>query len=198
MQVYDALTAAELAAANQVVPLGDLWIERDTGYAKRGDGATPYNSLLRWAGGQSSLTAWKRADQSSTDGTNLADVDWLSFPILASGVYVAEYHLFYTAAATTTGLVLSVNGPASPTISYFATRVPTSTTATVYGATDTYDTALVAADTPSTTVFHRCDLEAFVQNGSTAGTLALRFRTEVNASAVTIKKGSWARLTRVG
>lgn len=198
MQVYDALTAAELAAANPVVPMGSIYIERDTGYAKRGDGATAYNSLLRWAGGQTSLTAWKRADQSSTDGTNLADVDWLSFPILASGVYVAEYHLFYTAAATTTGLVLSVNGPTTPTISYFASGIPTSTTATVYGASDTYDTALVAADTPSTTAFHRCLLEAFIQNGTTAGTLALRFRTEENASAATIKKGSWARLTRVG
>lgn len=198
MQVYDALTAAELAAANPVVPTGSIYMERDTGYAKRGDGATAYNSLLRWAGGQSSLMAWKRADQSSTDGTNLADVAWLTFPILASGVYVAEFHLFYTAAATTTGLVLSVNGPTTPTISYFATRVPTSATASAFGASDTYDAELTAADTPSTTAFHRCDLEAFIQNGTTAGTLALRFRTEVNASAVTIKKGSWARLTRVG
>lgn len=46
MNVYDALTAAELTSTNLTVPAGDIWIERDTGYAKRGRGiawtSTPY------------------------------------------------------------------------------------------------------------------------------------------------------------
>lgn len=47
MNIYDSLTAAELSSSNPVIPSGDLWVERDTGYAKRGTGAA-WNSTSYW------------------------------------------------------------------------------------------------------------------------------------------------------
>lgn len=45
----DSETAAKLAADNPVVPRGLLIVEKDTGMAKLGDGATRWNSLGYWS-----------------------------------------------------------------------------------------------------------------------------------------------------
>lgn len=42
---YASLTAAELAAVNNIFPEGQLVVEADTGKMKVGDGVTAYNSL---------------------------------------------------------------------------------------------------------------------------------------------------------
>lgn len=48
MNIYASLTAAELTSINPVVPVGEIWMEKDTGYAKRGNGATTWTNLSYW------------------------------------------------------------------------------------------------------------------------------------------------------
>lgn len=155
---------------------------------RRGYFRPPVNDVL----------AHKTGDQNSSDGTNLVDVNDLTWAVEAGGVYILDGLVMALAAATTTGLALALNGPASPTIIQYATLSPVAATSTNWWAATTYDTALVATGSVSTANPYPVRFNAFLVNGVNAGTLALRFRTEVDTSQVTIKRGSWGRLTRVG
>jgi hypothetical protein len=190
--------AALLASENEVVPHGEVWVESDTGIAKRGNGNTAYNSLPYWTPG--TQFAYTTADQSSTDGTNLSDVAGLGFKVAASGVYIFEYYVHTSSAAGTTGLALSVNGPTSPTYIMYTSSITGATPFSLFGAgAAAYDTALVSSGSSASAAAPiPLILTGHLVNGSTAGTLILRMRTEVNASAATIHRGSWGRLTRVG
>lgn len=41
-------SAAQLTSENPVPPMGELWVEHDTGYVKRGNGHTAWTSLSYW------------------------------------------------------------------------------------------------------------------------------------------------------
>jgi hypothetical protein len=145
-------------------------------------------------GGVPPVVVRKTADQSNSSGTVLADVTGLTFPVAANTAYVFEFHLFVVAQALTTGLVVSVNGPLLPTHVRFGAHIPTTATAFFSGGATAYDTALVSTATPSLTVPHLTIVRGVLENGINAGTLALRMRSEVNGSSVTIQRGSWGRL----
>jgi hypothetical protein len=140
----------------------------------------------------------KTADQSSTDGTNLADVTEMSWPIEAGGIYIVEFQLLKSSAATTTGLAVALNGPASPTYLRYTLWSATGSTSLLVSAATTYNTALVSTGVVNTTVPTTDFVNGYVVNGVNAGTLTLRMRTEVDTSAATIQRGSWGRLTRIG
>ncbi len=142
--------------------------------------------------------AHKTVDQSNNSATVLADVTELTFPVVANGIYAIEFRLFVVAAATTTGLVVSLNGPAIGTgYMRFGAHIPTTGTALTINGTGTYDSPIVAASTPSITIPTPTLVNAYLANGATAGTVALRMRSEVAGSNVTIQRGSWGRLTRI-
>lgn len=136
----------------------------------------------------------KAADQSANTNVALADVTGLTFPVAANTAYTFEFYVFYAAQATTTGLVLAVNGPLLPGHVRYGLHLPTTATAFFSAGATAYDAALVATATPSTTVPHMAMLVGSVENGPNAGTLALRMRSEVNLSNATIQRGSWGRL----
>ncbi len=131
----------------------------------------------------------KEADQSNSSNVNFADVTGLSFPVAANKVYDFDFTIYFTTAAAQTGLVLSVNGPSSPVAVRYSAQIGESATAwrtvvqTAYdqpvtGTTSTAGTALVA------------HVRGTIQTNSAGGTLVVRFRSEVNGSAVTILRGS--------
>ncbi len=145
--------------------------------------------------------AVKTADQISTV-TGHADVTDLQFAIAASTVYSFEFFVVFQTAATTTGIDLSINGPASPTDVTWYDQIMLSGAAGTAGVETKAQIALDAThitasiDAANT---NRCAvLRGMIRNGVNAGTLTLRFATEVGASSVTIKQGSWARLSRIG
>jgi len=138
------------------------------------------------------------ADQSNSTLV-LSDVTEMAFPIVAAGVYIFEFNLMVVTAATTTGLVVAVNGPASPTyVRYeFFSAVSNSTMNTAGAAT--FDTAIVAGAGLTVATAPLLNLvTGYVVNGVNAGTLQLRMRSEIDTSAATIQRGSWGRITRVG
>lgn len=141
----------------------------------------------------------KSADQSNSSNTTLADVTGMGFAVDASTEYIAEWHLFVVAAATTTGLVVGVNGPTigAGSIKY-SYEAPTSGTARFQSGATAYDTALVSTGVPSVTLPHMHHVYAHFIAGVTGGTLALRMRSEVSGSNATIQRGSYGFLHRVG
>jgi hypothetical protein len=140
--------------------------------------------------------AFKTGDQANST-VNFSDVTDMAMAMEASTDYFAYWDLFVTAAATTTGLVIGVNGPASPTSVKLAMVSPTGATAIFAGGATAYETAVTATGVISTTVPTLVSVAAHIRNGTTAGNLQLRMRSEINASAVNILRGSRMQMQRI-
>lgn len=132
-------------------------------------------------------------DTSESLGVGLVDATGLSFPIAASKTYHFEFYVLWETAASTTGIWLSVNGPASPTKVAFGGDLYQSGTTVAARSGTAYDGG--AAGTGGLTgVSQFARLAGVVVNGTNAGDLKLRFQTEIPTSAVTIKAGSGGSL----
>lgn len=134
--------------------------------------------------------------------TSFADITGLTFAVEANKKYLLEANIIMTTSATTTGFGLSVNGPASPVqVAGVAWTFGTisANTAGYYGGyvIDGYDvgSTTLGATTASPTKWPAVARVLF-ENGSTAGTLAVRFKAET-AATVTAKSGSFATLREI-
>lgn len=121
-----------------------------------------------------------------------ANVTGLTTAVSASTTYYFECNLTYTSAATTTALQLSVNGPAASELDY-AVEMSTTATARHNSAQTAYDTVVNPATGGGSTRLPVRLHGSFIVGGS-GGTFAVRSRSEVDTSAVTVKRGSWCRL----
>lgn len=139
----------------------------------------------------------KTSNQSSSDGTNLSDVTEMSWPVDPGGIYVIEFVILQSAAASTTGLVLALNGPASPTFIEYAGRAAAGGSATFHGGATAYDTAIVSTGVLGAATPSLFNLNGYLVNGVNAGTLTLRMRTEVDTSAAVVRRGSHGSLLRL-
>lgn len=120
------------------------------------------------------------------------DVTGLEHAIAVNQRLMFRGSLLYTAAAATTGLGLGVNGPAGATV---AARVQIAETATTVrnGIITTLDGNVQALASAAATPMFAL-IEGSMLAGATAGTLALRLRSEIAGSAVTILAGSFLTL----
>lgn len=137
----------------------------------------------------------KPADQANTTVT-FADIAGFTAAVAAGETVTFEFVCFYTTAATTTALQLAVNGP-SPAASGLRYAVETYTTATaMHVAVQTaYDTNTNPATGGGATPL-LARVTGRLVAGAAGGTLALRMRSEVAASAVTVLAGSYGFIYR--
>jgi hypothetical protein len=122
--------------------------------------------------------------------TAFADVTGLSFPVLPNTDYLIEALLIYQAAATTTGINLAVNGPASPVAVVGDWQAYTSASAQLARRFNAYNSGTATTGVLAANTNEYAKLTCLFRNGVNAGTFALRHASEVAASAVTIKAGS--------
>ncbi len=137
----------------------------------------------------------KGSDQTAI-GTSFADVTGLGFAVLANTTYAFEYFLICDADATTTGIDVAVNGPASPTnIDYEQVSWTSTTVQSIVGAT-AYDNNTANANSNGTTrrIFV---VRGILRNGANAGTLIPRAKREVAGTGPNVRAGSWGKLTRL-
>lgn len=135
-----------------------------------------------------------RKGSDETNSTNtLANCAGLNFTLKSDTVYDFNFTIYFTAAAATTGLVLSMDGPASPVAVRFGAEIAESSTSFRNGSAASYNAELVGQNSggAAALVAH---IHGTVQTNSSGGTLKVRFRSEVNGSAVTILKGSHGEL----
>ena len=131
----------------------------------------------------------KSADQSNstTSGNDISD---LTVALAANEVIHFHAYLVASANAATTGIQLAVNGPASPSqvdATVTGWTAPATLVTTGVNAYETYQ-----ANTASAGATRRVfEIIGRVINGGTAGTFALRFKSEVTLNAVTVHRGSW-------
>ena len=125
--------------------------------------------------------------------TSFADVTGLSFAVTSGQTYAFQAKLLMTAAATTTGVKVAINGPTASIMAYMAETATTATTSRIdYQAA--YDSGGPSAQTPTGGTFY-ATVEGVV-TASANGTVTVRFASEVASSAVVVKAGSclfWRR-----
>lgn len=137
------------------------------------------------------------ADVTNANGVanTMADVSGLFFPVVGGEIYWFRFVILYTAAATTTGARFSINGPASPTMLAYASRVGLTSSTSVDTFATAYDAPAAAGATSPATAGNVATIEGFIQP-SVSGSVVARFASEVAGSAIVAKTGSilqWRR-----
>lgn len=137
----------------------------------------------------------KTADQAVTSGT-FVNCDDLTFTLAPSTHYKWRFAGAYTAAAATTGLQLSVNGPAAPNFLRFVGQIFTGATAIFGAGAGAYDVAIAGTASGGATPLPFA-IEGTISTGAAGGSFVLRVRSEVAGSAVTILRGTIGELVVV-
>ncbi len=136
----------------------------------------------------------KAADQSSVS-TGFVDVTGLTFAIAAGETVVFQFELSYVTAAPSTALQVALNGPAGAANIRYTVWTATAPTAGHAASQSAYDTVVNPA-TGAGAIPLPARVTGQIVNGVNAGTVALRMQTEVNASSVTIQRGSFGIIYR--
>ena len=112
--------------------------------------------------------------------------------IPAAGTYRFRFHVLFSSTALTTGLALTVNGPAAALLAY-RVEVPISATASVVGHRTGYGQLTVGTAVAAINTVYLATVEGVVQTAA-AGSLALQYASEIAASAVTVREGTCGEL----
>jgi hypothetical protein len=138
------------------------------------------------------------ADVTNANGTanTIADVTGLGFSVLANKLYEFEFNIIYTAALSTTGSRWSINGPAFTYLNYQSEYTLTNTTSTRNAMLQAYDQP-AAANASSGATGNNWALIKGVLQPSANGSVIARFASEVSASAIVAKAGSFVKWRRV-
>lgn len=134
----------------------------------------------------------------NNSGTGFADITGLVVPLSANRKYAIEAYLFYITAATTTGARFGCNGPTSPALLALgqdsASTPGIAGTNIASGVISAYDTAMAASTTGPGAVRAIAQIQGTIEVGSNAGNFAMRYASEVAASAVTVQRGSYLKV----
>lgn len=139
------------------------------------------------------------SDVTNNNGTanTIADVTGLSFSVLAGKLYIFEFQIVYTAAATATGSRWSISGPASPTyLNYRSEYSLTTTTTTRNAVLQAYDLPAASNATSAATGNNWAEIYGVIQP-SADGTVIARFASEVASSAIVAKVNSFVRYRQI-
>lgn len=138
--------------------------------------------------------AWASSVRLGADVSNstvtLADATGLALPLLTNTDYWFAFMVLWRSAATTTGIALALGGPAGlADLGYFV-EIPTAAGAVSFGSRGALASELLTTAAEAANATRLARIEGVVRVGATAGSLVLRFRSEVAGSAVTIRAGS--------
>lgn len=142
------------------------------------------------SGGGGGFNKLVKTTDTSNSTTTAVNVSELTFAMSANTSYMFHFYLICDSAATTAGIQLGLNGPASPTL-VMATIVGwTSATAIATTGITAYET--YQANTASAGTTKRLfEIYGIIQNGANAGDFYIRLKSEVAGSAVYVRAGSW-------
>lgn len=129
------------------------------------------------------------ADQTNST-TSFADVTGLSFSVAAATKYLIYTLAIFQTDTVTTGIKFSLNGPAAASLILFNHSIPTATTSALNRSGRAFDTTAASTGIDIINTSTLITLDAIFVNGANAGTLSLRFASEVDTSVVTVKAGS--------
>jgi len=145
-------------------------------------------------GGESENIVRLTTDRANST-TSFADCTGLSFSPAANTDYLIEFFILYTTSATTVGINLAVNGPASPTGMAFQTLGNTAAATLAGREFNAYNTS-GGTLTAAIAGYNIAIIKGILRNGANTGTFILRFAAETTGT-VTIKIGSVLRWRQI-
>lgn len=122
----------------------------------------------------------------------LANITGLTHDVVSGTSYYFKAVILYTSGATTTGARFTVNGPTMTAIGYRSEYTLTSTTTTLNSHLNALQLP-AAANASALLVGNVAYLEGMF-TPSANGTFAIQFASEVSASAITAKAGSYLHI----
>ena len=190
----------DAAATSSALKTGEVYLITDEARLTVGTAANAHTPLAKQSeagGGGADPWTWQKLAADVPNSTvTLAAVTGLSFTAIANTSYLVEVIGTFTSAATTTGIALALDIPSG----IIAGQIVHPTTATALGGTEqiadnatTGATIGVRAANANVPVF----ATFIVVIGVTGGVVQLQFRSEIAASAVTMKAGLTAMGRRV-
>ncbi len=131
------------------------------------------------------------ADNATTSSTTALVNTGLSFPIAANETGHLDCQVYFTNASGG-GLSLAVAGPGTPTeITAQASIYSAANTSNLSISQGTSWAAVLGSTTSTVTTIQPAHVYATIENGSTAGTIALQFADVNTTGPTTIKRDSW-------
>ncbi len=130
--------------------------------------------------------------------TTLTNVTSQSFAVTSGVVYKYRFHILYTSAAATTGLQLSLTYPAVTTASAVA-QIPSGAdgiSSQFQGTINTSGDIVTATATSAATSVHYASVQGIIIP-SANGTVQLQAASEINASNIIIRAGSFVEVNAV-
>jgi hypothetical protein len=189
----------DAAAAANSLKTGEVYLITDEARLTVGTAANAHATLAKQseAGGGSDPWTWQKLAADVSNSTiALAGVTGLSFTAIANTSYLVDVVGTFQAAAVTTGIALALDIP-SGTI---AGQLIHPTSSTSLGGTEQIaDAATTGATSGVRAALTNVPIFAtfIVAIGATGGAVQLQFRSEIAASAVTMKAGLTAMGRRV-
>jgi hypothetical protein len=185
----------DAAATANGLKAGEVYLLTDEARLTVGTAANAHQPLAKQGeGGGSDPWAWQKlAADVANSTTSLAAVTGLSFTAAANTTYLVEVVGAFQSAATTTGIAVALDIPSGAVVG----QILANTSATALAATEQIaDNATTGATTGVRAVNTNVPVTArfVVAVGATGGNVQLQFRSEIAASAVTMK----ANLTLMG
>lgn len=149
------------------------------------------------------IYAEKAADESVTSSATVQDDDHLAVTMQASCTYTLDYWLVSISASDTPDFKMGWTLPSGATMDFGAIGLFTTVAASTAGSVETQ--AVLAATTPTATISYGAVNGNTIVIGrgrvitsTTPGTLQLQWaQATSNATATTLKKGSWIKIRRV-
>ena len=127
--------------------------------------------------------------------TTLADCSGLVFRAEANASYGFLLMAVFQTAATTVGPKFSMNGPSGGLLTSWRSEIEItggpSTSAVNVRSVTVPDTEHVVSSVDQANTSRVARLQGSWRNGPTAGSVALRFGSEVAGTNITVKQGSW-------
>lgn len=178
------------ASASQLRP-GEIYLVTDEARLTVGTAPNAHQPLAKQGeGGASDPWSWtKLAADVANNSVTFAAVSGLSFAAAANSSYIVELTGAFQSAATTTGIALALALPAGASVSGLAQHAISLTALAPLEQTASANTAGATSGVRAALTNIPVIGRWIVQTGSTAGTVQLQFRSEVAASAVTMKAG---------
>ncbi len=188
----------DAAAAASTLKSGEVYLITDEARLTVGTAANAHQAAAKQneVGGGDPWSWQKLAADVANSTVTLASVTGLSFTALANTTYRVEVIGTFQSAATTTGIALALDIPSGNVTGQMIHPV----SATAIGGTEQItDAATTGATTGVRAAATNVSVLAnfIVAVGATGGAVQLQFRSEITASAVTMKAGITAMGRRV-
>lgn len=135
------------------------------------------------------------ADQSIVSSTTLVNVTDFVQAVAANSIWGFQAIIQFNLAGVLSGFKFGLSTPTSPTNGFYTIEVLNGTGLSIValGLSATVSGAL------ATTGLHVCRVSGMIENGSTAGNIAVQIAQNVSdGSAITVKRGSWMRAWNLG